>query len=234
MLHWKKLAVAAVAVAAVALAPTAGAAVNLAVVAGPDSVTGSFAVQAAGWRPTGCEGVGYDASWRELPARAYTETLDGQIAWMAWSDWTPEVVHATFSCDVYRTQVTYPLRWRWFTKARSGTNTSSRSNSSSCYLNRSYYPSSLHLDCWGGAYAQATYGFSLPRDARRITRRIATEAGCCTGHGGYTSKRWSGNTAVVRATGWTSIYVKRVSVTYQHRVKTRVVTRVEGWATGRY
>lgn len=226
----KKLVITAVAIAAVALAPAAGASVNLVVVAGPDSVTGSFAVQAAGWKPTGCEGVGYDASWRELPARAYTETLDGQIAWMAWNDWTPEVVHATFSCDVYRTQVTYPLRWRWFTKARVGANTSSRSHSSSCYMNS--WDGSLHLDCWGGYYAQATYRFALPGDARRITRRIVTERGCC--EPGTTTKRWSGNTATVRVTNWNSVYVNRVSVNYQHRVKTRVVTRFEGWATGQY
>jgi hypothetical protein len=151
------------------------------------------------------------------------------VAWLEWGTWSGYTSTVRVACDAHKTvtSVTYPLRWRWFTKARFGTNTTTRSHSGSCYMNRSYYPSGLHLDCWGGSYAQATYRFALPSDARRISRNIRTEQGCCASLGGSTSKRWSGNTAIVRATGWAGIYVKRVSVEYQHRVKVRTVTTKE-------
>lgn len=128
---------------------------------------------------------------------------------------------ATVSCNVSKigdvVKITHPLVWKSFSQHRSGTNTTSRSHSSSCYIDG--YSGELHLDCWGGAYAQAKYSFGLPRDARYIHRSISSRAGCCDSSGSN-SKYWVGNTAIARSTGWHSMYVRGVTVSYQHRVRT--------------
>jgi hypothetical protein len=136
---------------------------------------------------------------------------------------------ATISCAMTKAgttiKTTHPLVWKTFTKHRSGTNPTSTSHSSSCYINRTY-SLGLHLDCWGGAYAQANYHFALPSDARNISRNISTEAGCCSYSSGSNSKSWVGNTAIVRTSGWHSMYVHGATIRYQHRVRVTKRTRV--------
>ena len=149
------------------------------------------------------------------------------------------ILHADVSCNLTKmvktVKTTHPLVWKTFTQHRSGANTTSRSHSGSCYINS--LSSELHLDCWGGNYAQVNYHFALPSDARNISRNISTRAGCCN-YSGYTRKYWSGNTAIVRATGWHGVYVRGVTISYQHRVRTTktttTYTTLHGVGTGSF
>jgi hypothetical protein len=130
------------------------------------------------------------------------------------------VTEITADCNLYRTVVTHPRKWRWFTKSRRGTDTSSRAKSGNCFIDGFY--GWLKLDCWAGNYAAASYRFGLPDDARRITRSIRGTIGCC--NNGTVTKRWQGNTGYVVVTGWRAYTIKRVRVEYQHRVRVRKVT----------
>ena len=119
-----------------------------------------------------------------------------------------------------RADTTVTAATGWVTKShtlrRSGTNTSSRSASSSCYIRGD--SGVLELDCWGGSYAKATYGFSVPSNAfnvrRSINKQLSTLDICCDG---IISATWSGNVATVKATGWRAVDVYGVSVRYSTR-----------------
>ncbi|MET0608421.1 MAG: hypothetical protein ABW045_06690, partial [Gaiellaceae bacterium] len=76
------------------------------------------------------------------------------------------------------------------------------------------------------------YSFSLPRDARRVTRQIVGGNICCMP--GLLTRRWSGNKAIVQVGGWKSFYVKRVWIRYQHRAPTAVPVTETGNATATY
>lgn len=110
----------------------------------------------------------------------------------------------------------------WVTKTfairKSGTQTSSRSTSGPCYIHGS--SGVLTLDCWGGTYAIATWGFSIPRDAFNVSRSINTRLSsadiCCQGS---ISKGWTGNKAWVKATGWRAVDVIGTRVTYSRKIR---------------
>lgn len=247
----KIITVAAAAIAAMAFVPNANAAVNLHMYGSPqfiEHITVDHSYVATdviiqgdnGWKPTHCESKGtVDNYGNAVSFEAWTGDDSAELYWSesipsptSSTAILPRIIHATYSCDMVKDVVIHPLRWRSFTKTRSGVNTTSRSHSGRCYTVNS--GSSLNLDCWGGAYAQGTYRFGLPSDARHIARRIETSQGCCYWLGGSTSKRWVGNTAIVRATGGRQIYVDRVRVTYQHRVRTSVVTQIHTVETGQF
>ena len=103
-----------------------------------------------------------------------------------------------------RADTTVTAATGWVTKShtlrRSGTNTSSRSASSSCYIRGD--SGVLELDCWGGSYAKATYGFSVPSNAfnvrRSINKQLSSLDLCCDG---IISATWSGNVATVKGHG---------------------------------
>jgi len=228
----KMLVIASSITAGLALAPNANAAINMNTtpIAVIDNRIELQVNGTNGWfvKPVSdsCNSTGaWDYSGNLIP-HEFNTFYTNRLVWFE-RNAAERITHVSFSCTVTKLvkKVTYQMRWRSFTKTRSGVNTSSRSHSGRCYTVNS--GSSLNLDCWGGAYAQGTYRFGLPSDARHIARRIETSQGCCYWLGGSTSKRWVGNTAIVRATGGRQIYVDRVRVTYQHRVRTKVVT----WTT---
>jgi hypothetical protein len=105
--------------------------------------------------------------------------------------------------------------------SRNGKQTSSRSRSSSCYVDP-YYDGSLSLDCWGGKYAQATWAFRVPRNATNLQLRFRGEEGCC-GNGRITRTGTRVNATTYRAlfkvTGWRAYTVESVHLTYKHRVR---------------
>ena len=179
-----------------------------------------------GWRFLSCTADGYNASWQKI---AHSDSLRFFPGWQSGSsdntghgEWieldTDGVVHATVECSLERDTVRYEQRWRWFTKVRDGVNPSSRSSSRRCSTSKTF--GDLQLDCWGGSYARATYSFSLPRDARQVTRRIVGGNRCCMP--GTLIRRWSGNKAIVQVGGWKSFYVEKVWTRYQHRAPTAV------------
>jgi hypothetical protein len=91
-----------------------------------------------------------------------------------------------------------------------------------CWATEGYYPHGNDLDCWGGAYAQATYTFRVPARAR-ITRWFAHgERRCCSnGRVIKTGKRTSRTVFRVRVkvTNWAAYTVTRAGITYRARVR---------------
>jgi hypothetical protein len=85
------------------------------------------------------------------------------------------------------------------------------------------YDGVMTLDCWGGRYAQATYGFRIPKSAYKITWRAAGRAPsldiCCDGRITKTGERTKARSFVVRVrvTGWRAYEVRRVSVDYRYK-----------------
>ena len=76
------------------------------------------------------------------------------------------------------------------------------------------------LDCWGGRYAQATYRFSLPSNARNIDWGVRGYQECCSG--GRITKTGERTSArsfriAVRVTNWRSYVVRSTWVTYTYR-----------------
>ena len=134
------------------------------------------------------------------------------------------------TCTLKKRVSHYEHQWRSFTKWRYGTATSSRSKSGNCYF--SGFDGWLSIDCWGGAYAKATYRFSLPSDARHVTRTIRGSVGCCDS--GSLSRTWAGNTASVTVTGWRAFTVKRVAIHYDRWVRMKVTETVRTNGAGTY
>jgi hypothetical protein len=239
----KIITVAAAAIAALALAPNANAATITMNVDTPRYETWDHAVSidlgpTDGWRPTssGCDSTGAQDSSGATVYHYFNQAYGNELRWIVSTNsysygHVPYIDHASFSCDVTKVvkTTTHPMVWKTITQRRNGTNTSSRSHSSSCYTDN-FLNGELRLDCWGGTYAQASYHFALPSDARNISRSISVDPRCC--QPGTVTKSWSGNTATVRVTNWKSAYVGSVKVTYQHRVRTTKNTYTTLHATG--
>jgi hypothetical protein len=224
----KLLVVLGVFVAGAALAPSALAAQTMTI---SDIDEWGFTASAStGWSVRNCTGAAYDSSGAVVDT-AWMWDRDGRHAWMEWNGYPDlaTVDQVTVDCNLRKAIVTYPRTWRWFTKARRGTDTSSRSRSSSCYFRS--YAGSLTLDCWGGSYATASYRFRLPSDARRVARRIVGSVGCCD-FSGSIRRNWSGNRATVTVTGWNAYTIDRVKIRYQHKAPTRTVTYRQGTGHG--
>jgi hypothetical protein len=188
---------------------------------------GFTATAPSGWNVRNCTGAAYDSGNGVIDTASLWDKY-GRIADLTWNGY-PDVAtidRVEVDCDLKKTTVTYPKKWRWFTKARTGTDTSSRSKSGNCYF--SGFSGDLWVDCWGSGYATAKYRFGLPSDARQISRRIRGTVGCCDG--GRVTRSWSDNRATVTVTGWRSYTVERVSIHYQHKAPTRTVTTY--YATG--
>jgi hypothetical protein len=170
-----------------------------------------------GWEVTNCYGAGgYNASGVRVTTASYYNSEAGpRYAYFEFDNgYSPTVVRVRATCDLQRSDTEYRREWRWKTKTRTGTNTSSRARSSGCYFDG--YSGSLQLDCWGGSYAEARYRFSLPADARNVSRSISGSINCC--RPGTASRRWSGNTAIVHVTNWRAYTVRRVTIDYQTKV----------------
>ncbi|KQZ67263.1 hypothetical protein [Nocardioides sp. Root151] len=87
-----------------------------------------------------------------------------------------------------------------------------------CYT-RDYDPGN-HLDCWGGAYAQASYNFAIPANARNIRWAVGGYSLCCdSGRLIRTGTRVSPTRFMVRVkvTYWRSFVVERVRLRYTAR-----------------
>ena len=107
------------------------------------------------------------------------------------------------------------------TKTRNGTDTSARSHSSSCYIDRDWGTSHLELDCWGGREAAVRYGFTIPSNATNVTWSAPGTRGCCdNGRVTKTGTRTSSThfDVRVRVTNWASYTINRATVTYTTRV----------------
>lgn len=111
---------------------------------------------------------------------------------------------------------------RRITMSRTGTDTSARSHTSSCYIDRDWGTSHLNLDCWGGRFAAVRYGFALPANARNVTWSVSGERGCCdNGRVIKTGTRTSARHFDVRVTvtNWAAYTVNHASVTYTKTVR---------------
>lgn len=111
----------------------------------------------------------------------------------------------------YRTVRTTKTKDGWY-----GSRDTTRGN---CYTAQ-YYDGGNDLDCWGGAYAQATYRFSLPSNARNIDWGVRGFNECCdAGRLIKTGKRTSATSfrITVRVTNWRSFVVRSTRVTYTYR-----------------
>lgn len=246
MKKFKTLVALPIIIAGFAFAPNASAAVSMPIVPGSytsEGPLGGAEFQAAiptGWNLSSCSGKGYQpsqdgSSWIAVPgATLLDDGVESNAVWLYWNNIQPTssspFAHLTYSCQLWKNKVTYPLKWKKFTQHRSGTNTSSRSHSSSCYTDG--YSGELHLDCWGGAYAQASYHFALPRDARVVGHHLSVDPGCC--NPGTVNAYWSGHTGIVRVTNWKSAWVSGASITYWHRVPTRTVTKIYTTGVGQF
>jgi hypothetical protein len=95
--------------------------------------------------------------------------------------------------------------------------------SGNCKVTRNDYYGEAYLDCWGGNYAQMTYTFRIPSNARRVGWNVAgatsTADICCDGSISRTGSRTSATRMVLRArvTGWRAWDVQKASVTYTVR-----------------
>lgn len=92
--------------------------------------------------------------------------------------------------------------------------------SSSCYASETFYPHGNMLDCWGGAFAQATYNFRVPANATIMNWWARGERLCCddgrvikTGDR-VTSTRYQ---VRVRVTNWAAYTVTRAGIEYRFR-----------------
>lgn len=105
------------------------------------------------------------------------------------------------------------------TKTADGWDDSQDEVRGNCFTSESY-PSGNDLDCWGGAYAQATYRFRLPANAHDVSWGVRGFIECCdSGRITKTGERTSPTSfrVRVRVTDWRSFVVRSVSVTYSYR-----------------
>ena len=175
-----------------------------------------------GWEVTNCHGgVGYDSNGVKLTDATpdwlfYSSVAPGHVMWRFDNAGPPgvSVVRVTGTCDLRRAETQNSPEWQWRTQTRRGTNTLYRSRSSRCRFDA--LGGDLQLECLGGKVALARYRFSLPADARGISRSIRGSIGCCSP--GTVSRTWSGNRATIRVTNRRSYSVRRVSVSYWTQV----------------
>jgi hypothetical protein len=215
------------------LAPNAGAAtLTVTPVSDDPAFDGFYAYAPTGWKVGNCWGNATyptEGTWRLFTVDGW-DTRRATLEPDYWASEQP--TRANVSCNLYKRTTTYERRWRTFTKSRYGTNTSSRSKSGSCYFRGDSWTGWLTLDCWGGSYARARYRFSLPDDARNITRTIRGSTGCCAFTNSTVRRSWSGNRATVTVTNWRAYTIKRVKITYDHRVRVRIVKTQRDSGTG--
>jgi methionine-rich copper-binding protein CopC len=107
-------------------------------------------------------------------------------------------------------------------RSRTGYNTSGASHTSSCYTDYYPYSQELQLDCWGGAYARADYGFTIPSSAYSITWGVTGYQACCSE--GVISKTGARPSRTyyrvsVRVTSWRSYIVQSARVSYHYKVR---------------
>lgn len=94
-----------------------------------------------------------------------------------------------------------------------------------CRVTRDRYNGTGTLDCWGGSYAQMTYGFQIPSNAYDFRWSVSGELSsadiCCDGIVSKTGTRTSPTQAVVRVkvTGWRAYEVSRVRVSYTYKTR---------------
>jgi len=94
------------------------------------------------------------------------------------------------------------------------------SRSPMCLVEGQDFGRTLALDCWWGRAAQATYGFSLPSNARHVSWGVSGYQACCfSGSLATWARRPSSTSYVVhvRVTGPRAYVVERVRVTYTYR-----------------
>jgi flagellar hook assembly protein FlgD len=104
---------------------------------------------------------------------------------------------------------------------KAGVSTSSTDKTNDCYVER-YLRPELQLDCWGGAYAEATYLFKIPRNAFDVRWGVSGYQGCCD-EGTITKTATRVKPHLVRVhvkvTNWRQYTVRRVGVFYKHEVR---------------
>lgn len=231
----KRLIVAIAALGALALAGNAQAALQLVPASDNPAGDGFYVEAPSGWKIDSCTAT--------MDLNAGTENSLAVPAEMQ-SGWdqveayflvaSPSIVPGDYvntlsaTCTLWRKVTThhYERVWRWHTNYRSGVDTSSRSKWGGGYFE---YESGggLTLDSWGGGLA-ATYRFGVPSNARRISRSISGYRSFLDLGDGSISRRWSGNTATVKVTGWRAWTVDHVRVRYQAPKRVRVTnTRID-------
>ena len=128
---------------------------------------------------------------------------------------------ATFTRSVL---VRTGYRIRRHTLVRAG-NASAASASGSCFVTRDSSDRTTSLDCWGGRYARASYGFRLPAAAYAVRYSLSGVRSaadiCCDGRISRAGSRVSRTAYRVTATvtGWRAFDVRRVAVSYSYRHK---------------
>jgi hypothetical protein len=111
---------------------------------------------------------------------------------------------------------------RRITKHLNGNQRGSAAHSSSCYVRPWSYDGTLDLDCWGGRFASAGYGFRIPADASNIDWSVGGSVGCCSR--GQITKTGTRTSAThyavrVRVTLWRAFTVNGVNLTYSTHVR---------------
>lgn len=113
-------------------------------------------------------------------------------------------------------------RYRTTTKTFYGEN-GARSTSGDCTAIRNTYDGLMELDCSGGKYARATYGFSLPSSATNLSWKVRGDYPdtdyCCQGSVTKTGKRTTTThyRVQVTVTGWRAYDVSYAQITYTYR-----------------
>ena len=106
---------------------------------------------------------------------------------------------------------------RWGSRTKRGVQTSYRDRKGNCQFWA--YSGNLDLDCWGGDYALARWGLTLPRNTTKTGWSVRGRKGCCA-EGVIQKDGWKATprrmTIEVRVTRWSAYTVNRVKVTYQY------------------
>lgn len=133
-----------------------------------------------------------------------------------------EATDAIGSSDTVRTpvEVTTDTVTKTIKDSLRGAATSDRSKSGNC---RNYVIGrELTLDCWAGNYAQATYAWKIPTNAKNLRFKVYGEHNCCDdGRTTMTGKRVKANRYAVnvRVTNWRSYTIRWVEVSYRARIR---------------
>lgn len=159
------------------------------------------------WSWTGHTGTG-----RLAPVGAYRLRITAKAAG----------VTRTFSERVY---VKTALVTRSSSKRKDG-DAARFATSGNCYASRDTYDGIGELDCWGGKYAMASYGFSVPASAYSVSWSMPGERTgadiCCTGSITKSGTRTSRTSFRLRTkvTGWRAydVWSARISYKYKKRI----------------
>lgn len=133
-----------------------------------------------------------------------------------------EQIYATANRTVSTTryvQVATALRSRAVSRWTMGSNTSSTSRGTGCYVDYDSYSENVMLDCWGGTYAQANYGFGVPSSAYHVSWYVNGTSGCCdsgvTSRSGYRA-RSTAYVVTVKVTDWHAYTIDYVKLSYSY------------------